>query len=239
MGDRNPLSRAARVRIPPGALLREPKSAEPQYIPATRWRIFSRAYDPVLALTMREGRFRAEMRERVDAALPQRGSVLDVGCGTGTFAIALASSRPDANVIGIDGDGEILARAKAKAGAGAVEWRRGLAGELPFGDESIDVVTMSLVLHHLLPEQKREAMAEVRRVLKPGGSFHIADWGPPHDPLMSAIFFLSQAIDGFDRTADHRAGRLPAFVAEAGFGEVERYDRLRTAFGSLDLLAAG
>jgi ubiquinone/menaquinone biosynthesis C-methylase UbiE len=156
-------------------------SAEPGCIPAIRWRVFSRAYDPVLALTMREGRFRAEMRERVEDALPRGGIVLDIGCDTGTFAIVLARRRPDARVIGIDGDAEILARAKAKPDAAAVEWQEGLAGELPFADESVDVVTMSLVLHHLLPGQKREA----------------------------------------------------------GFREVERYDRLRTAFGSLDLLAAG
>jgi ubiquinone/menaquinone biosynthesis C-methylase UbiE len=216
----------------------EPTNAEPQYIPAARWRVFSRVYDPVLALTMREGRFRAAMSDRVDPELPQGGSVLDVGCGTGTFAIAFAARRPDAKVTGIDGDPEILARARAKSGADAVEWREGLAGELPLADDSVDVVTMSLVLHHLAPAQKREALAEIRRVLKPGGSFQIADWGPPHDPLMSAVFYVSQAIDGFERTAEHRAGRVPALLRDVGFEEVERYERLRTAGGSLDLFAA-
>jgi ubiquinone/menaquinone biosynthesis C-methylase UbiE len=216
----------------------ETTSAEPRYIPAARWRVFSRIYDPVLALTLREQLFRGAMLERVDASLPRGGTLVDVGAGTGTFAIALASKRPDARVIGIDGDPEILSIAEAKAGADSVEWLSGLAERLPLTDGSADVVTTSLVLHHLLPDQKREAMAEVRRVLKPGGGFYVTDWGQPHDPLMSAVFFVSQAIDGFDRTADHRAGRLPDMLREAGFGAVERYDRLRTAFGSLDLLAA-
>ncbi|HEX2097017.1 MAG TPA: methyltransferase domain-containing protein [Solirubrobacterales bacterium] len=213
-------------------------SADPAYIPAARWRVFSRIYDPVLALTMRERRFRAAMRERVSAALPEGGTVVDVGCGTGTFLLGMAAARPDATLIGVDGDPEILARARAKAGAEAVEWRDGLAGELPLPDDSADVMTMSLVLHHLLPGQKREAMRDIGRVLKPGGSFQIADWGPPHDPAMSAVFFVSQAIDGFERTADHRAGRLPQMLREAGFEDVERYGRLRTAGGSLDLLSA-
>lgn len=210
----------------------------PDYIPATRWRIFTRLYDPVLALVMQERRFRGLMRAQVGADLPENGTAVDVGCGTGTFAIALASQRPDARVIGVDGDPEILARARRKLGADVVEWQEGLAQGLPLADQSTDVVTMSLVLHHLLPEEKRGALTEVRRILKPGGRLHIADWGPPHDPLISALFFVSQAIDGFDRTRDHRAGRLPDFITNARFGPVERYGRFRTAAGSLDLLAA-
>jgi len=213
--------------------------AESRYIPATRWRVFTRLYDPILAMAMQERRFRGLMLERVDTDLPTGGTAVDVGCGTGTFAIALASARTDAQVLGVDGDAEILARARSKTDAGAVEWREGLAQEVPLADGSADVVTMSLVLHHLLPEDKRRALTEARRLVKPGGHLHIADWGPPHDPLMSALFFLSQAIDGFDRTGDHRAGRLPQFVSEAGFDSVERYGSFRTAAGPLDLLTAG
>lgn len=215
-----------------------PDDAESAYIPATRWRIFSRLYDPVLALTMRERRFRALMQQRVSAEVSGGGTSVDVGCGTGTFAIALASQRADAHVIGVDGDPEILALAQGKPGANAVEWKEGLAQRLPLEDQSADVVTMSLVLHHLLPQDKRKALAEARRVIKPGGRLHIADWGRPRDPLVSALFFIGQAIDGFDRTRDHRAGRLPQFIADAGFSSVERYGCFRTGVGSLDLITA-
>jgi len=211
---------------------------EPRYIPAARWRAFTRLYDPVLALTMREARFRGEMLRRVEGDLPEGGTVVDVGCGTGTFALALKERRPDAQVVGVDGDEEILALARAKPGAEEIEWREGLAQELPVPSGTADVVTISLVLHHLLPEGKRRALGEMKRILEPGGRLHVADWGRPADPLMSGLFFVAQAIDGFDRTADHRAGRLPAFIEEAGFGPVERYDRFRTAFGVVELLRA-
>lgn len=55
---------------------------------------------------------------------------------------------------------------------------------------------------------------------------------------MRATFAAVQLVDGREGTRDHLAGRLPAFVAHAGFPRVERYGRLRTGFGSLDLLEA-
>lgn len=212
--------------------------AESRYVPAAGWRAFTRLYDPVLAKTMREKRFRGEMLRRVDADLPEAGAAIDVGSGTGTFALALKRRRPDARVLGVDGDEEILAVAQGKAGAELVEWREGLAQELPVETASADVVTTSLMLHHLLPDDKRKALAEMKRILKPDGRLHVADWGCPSDPLMSALFYVVQLGDGFDRTADHRAGRLPAFIEEAGFGSPERYGRFRTGFGVIELLTA-
>lgn len=212
---------------------------EPRYVPAAGWSAFTRLYDPVIARTMREKRFRGEMLRRVEADLPEGGTVVDVGSGTGTFALALKQRRPDARVIGVDGDEEILALAQAKPGAAGIEWREGLAQELPVEAESADVVTTSLVLHHLLPDDKRQALAEMKRILRPSGRLHVADWGRPSDLLMSGLFYIVQVADGFDRTADHRGGRLPAFIEGAGFAPVERYGRVRTGFGVVELLTAG
>ena len=135
---------------------------EAKYVPAARWRVFTRVYDPVIAMTMRERRWRELMAERVSADLPEGGVAVDLGCGTGTFAIGLAARRPDAELIGVDGDAEILDLARRKPGAAGVEWRQGLAQELPVADASADVLTTSLVLHHLLPDDKRAALAEAR-----------------------------------------------------------------------------
>jgi ubiquinone/menaquinone biosynthesis C-methylase UbiE len=211
---------------------------ESRYVPAAGWRAFTRFYDPVIARTMREKRFRGEMLRRVEADLPEGGTAVDIGSGTGTFALELKRRRPDAQVIGVDGDAEILALAQAKPGADGIEWRQGLAQELPVGAGSIDVVTTSLVIHHLLPDDKRKALGEMKRILKPGGRLHVADWGSPSDPLMSGLFYIVQVADGFDRTADHRVGRLPEFIESAGFDTPERYGRVRTAFGVVELLRA-
>lgn len=215
-----------------------PEKTDSGYVPAAGWRVFTRLYDPVLARTMREKRFRAAMLRRVENDLPPGGTAVDVGSGTGTFALALKERRPDAQVIGVDGDEEILGLAQAKRGAAAIEWRQGLAQELPLGAGSADVVTTSLMLHHLLPGDKRKALAEMKRVLRPAGRLHVADWGRPRDPLMSGLFYAVQVADGFERTADHRAGRLPSFIEAAGFGAVEPYGLIRTGFGVVELLSA-
>jgi ubiquinone/menaquinone biosynthesis C-methylase UbiE len=211
---------------------------EQRYVPAAGFKALTRFYDPILKLTSREDAFRARLLEAVTAELPEGGTALDVGCGTGTFAIRLAAARPDATVIGLDGDDDALGIARGKDGAARVDWRRGLAGTLPLADGSADAITMSLVLHHLTREAKATALAEARRVLKPGGRLHIADWGKPHDPLMRAAFFGLQLVDGFATTRDHASGALPRIVAAAGFTTAPPLARLRTAFGSLYLTSS-
>ena len=208
-----------------------------RYVPASGLRSLTRFYDSIIAVTMRERLFRGRLAAQVLADLPAAASIADIGAGTGTFAIGLAAQEPAANVVAIDGDPEILALAEAKEGAAAVEWKRGLAGELPLVDGSCDRVTMSLLLHHLDADGKRAALAEAHRVLRVGGSLHVADWGKPQDPLMRAGLFTLAIFDGFDGIRDHAAGRLPRFIEDAGFAAVHRHERLRTAWGSLELLS--
>jgi ubiquinone/menaquinone biosynthesis C-methylase UbiE len=210
-----------------------------RFVPAAGRRGLTRFYDTVLAITTREGAFRSRLSEQVLAALPAEATIADVGAGTGTLAIALAAAAPRARIVAIEPDPEARAIAREKPGAAAVEWQVALADELPLAEDSCDRVVMSLVLHHLDRAAKRAALTEAHRVLKPEGTLHIADWGPAHDPLMRTAFFTLQLIDGFAGTADHAAGRLPGRIEEAGFGEVRAHDRLRTAWGSLELLSAG
>lgn len=237
MSTHTPTSSAAAARDHLKLLLLERALAE-RYVPAAG-RVGSTAlYDASIALTMRERRWRPVLRDRVLAAVPPGGRVLDVGAGTGTLAIALAAARPDAEVVAVDGDPEALALARVKTGAGRVQWREGFAGDLDLPDGGVDAAVMSLVLHHLGPQTKRRALADLHRVLRPGGELHIADWGRPATPLLRAAFFALQLIDGFEGTRDHAAGRLPDLVRDAGFASVECHGRLPTAWGTLELLAA-
>jgi SAM-dependent methyltransferase len=213
-------------------------AAEDRYVTATGVRGLTRFYDSIVAVTMRESLFRGRLAQQVLAGLAPGDRIADVGAGTGTFAISLAAAAPAAEVVAVDGDPAVLAIAEAKEGAAAIEWKRGLANELPLAGGSCERVTMSLLLHHLDADGKRAALTEAHRVLGDGGSLHIADWGRPQDPLMRAGLFTLAIFDGFDGIRDHAAGRLPSFIEAAGFGPVECHDRLRTAWGSLELLSA-
>lgn len=207
-----------------------------RYVPAAGRPAFTRLYDTVVALTMREATFRGRLRTQVLDGLASEATVVDVGCGTGTLAIALAAG--GAEVIGVDGDPEVLALAHAKPGADAVQWRKGLATALPLPGASADRVVMSLLLHHLDPGAKRTALAEAVRVLRPGGRLHVADWGRPRDPLMRAAAWALERVDGPEGLREPLDGRLHAVLSDAGFVAVAVHDRLRTGWGSLELLSA-
>lgn len=206
-----------------------------RYVPAAGFAALTRFYDLGERLTMRSPAWRPWL---VALATDRRPcSILDVGCGTGTLAVEMARM-PGAAVTGVDGDPEILRRAQRKPGAEAVVWREAMVDALPATDGSFDVVVTSLVLHHLAPATKAAALSEMHRVLRPGGSLLVADWGAPHDPVMRAAFFGLQLLDGRANTEDHARGRIPGMIAEAGFADVERLHRLRTVGGTFEILRA-
>jgi ubiquinone/menaquinone biosynthesis C-methylase UbiE len=208
------------------------------FVPALRFDALTRAYDPLVAVTSREGVFKRRLIEH--ARFEPGESVLDLACGTGTLAIEIKTSTPAAKVTGIDGDPSILARARAKAADAGVEvaFDHGFSNELPYDPGSFDVVVSTLFFHHLTDEGKADAADEIRRVLRPGGRLLIADWGRPQDPLMRMLFVNVQVLDGFGNTASNVAGRLPGFLRDAGLGRVSVVDRMRTPLGTIEIVSA-
>jgi SAM-dependent methyltransferase len=207
-----------------------------RFVPALRFNWLTGLFDPVSRLATREGTFKTRVLER--AVLAEGERVLDLACGTGTLALAAARSVPGLRVTGVDGDPAILERARAKAGSG-VTFDQGLSTELPYEDESFDVVLSTLFFHHLSDQAKLDSAKEVRRVLRPVGRVVIGDVGRPQDRLMRvAVLLTVQALDGFDVTSGNVAGRLPATLSEGGLEDVRVTDRLRTPTGTLEIVTA-
>lgn len=95
--------------------------------------------------------------------------LLDVGCGGGVLAEEFARLGPHVTGIDISNDSLEVARAHARTMGLPIEYQAGTAGQLPFDGGSFDVVSCCDVLEHI-PEWQ-QVIAEVARVLKPGGLF--------------------------------------------------------------------
>ena len=140
----------------------------------------------------------------------------------------------------LDADAEALNRARTKLEAAGIGMQldQGLASALPYAGDSFDRALSSLFFHHLPYELKLEAMREVLRVLRPGGEFHIADWGKATSPAMRLAFVAVQLLDGFATTTDNVRGLLPDFLGLAGFEKVETTNCYSTLLGTLSLYQA-
>ena len=136
-----------------------------------------RLYDPVTAIiTAREEPWRPRAVALAREVLPDGGTVLNIGAGTGNSALRFLKGGFE--VIAVGGDPEVLAIARSKKGAEKIDWREGFSTDLDLEDGSVDAVNLSLLLHHL-PTRRRVRRWGSRRVLRPGGVLIVSDWGPP------------------------------------------------------------
>ena len=219
----------------PPSLLDEDRGEGTSYIPALSHDWLTTLYDGVVGLTLPERRFKAALIKQAGIQAGHR--VLDFGSGTATLSLMARQHTPQAEITGVDVDAKIIdiARRKIAAAGAAVALDRYDGVSLPYPDGYFDRVISSLVFHHLGPRQKHAALMEIRRVLKPGGELHIADWGKAHNLPMRGLFLLVQLLDGFATTADNVAGLLPGYIRRARFSAVAETRRFSTVFGTLSL----
>ena len=141
--------------------------------------------------------------------------VLDVGCGTGTLAIEVARRVGRmGEVAGVDPGTEQIARARSKGARRnlPIDFQIGVIENLPFPDQTFDVVLSSLMMHHLPDSLKHQGLAEIARVLKPGGRLVIADFKRKKDRQGQATRFHAggSSMQG-----------LAVMVSDAGFEHTE------------------
>jgi ubiquinone/menaquinone biosynthesis C-methylase UbiE len=205
------------------------------YIPALSFKWLTPLYDTVLKRVMREETFKRRLIVQAQFGANQR--VLDLGCGTGTLTLMIKRQYPYLELTGIDGDPQVLeiARRKAIQANASIQWDLGMANDLPYESDTFDRIVSSLMTHHLTSENKLLAFKEVFRVLKPGGEFHIADFGAPHSPTMKFVVLYMSKLE---EAADNMKGFLPITLKEAGFIEVAEKENYSTLFGPLSLYKA-
>ncbi len=169
------------------------------------------------------GQARRLRKITVNQALVNPGdSVLDVGCGTGEVTLLAKSRAKAGSVYGIDPAPEMIAVARKKAARKRLEidFRVGVIEALPFSDSSMDVVTSSLMMHHLPENLKVRGLAEIYRILKPGGRLLIADF------LRPTGSFLHHLYIAFTRHHGLRSGveDLQGILKNTGFSQIDQLE---------------
>ena len=153
--------------------------------------------------------------------------ILDCGCGPGSITVGLAQWAPDGDTVGIDLGAEQLDGARALArdlDLKNVAFRQGDIFDLPFADDSFDVVFSQTVLYHIPDPDK--ALAEIKRVLRPGGLVALRDvinasimiW--PDEPLvreLARVIRLGAQRSGGNPDVGRELGTL---LHSAGFNDV-------------------
>jgi SAM-dependent methyltransferase len=149
--------------------------------------------------------YRALHRRLADALTGVGGSVLDAGCGTGGLLGRLGVERPDLRAVGVEWSAAAAARAAAKSGAPVV---RGSVNALPFGDATFDAAIAADLLCHGAVDPPL-ALAELRRVLRPGGRLVVN---------MPAYTWLLSVHDRLVHNVRRCTARqLAAMLRDAGF----------------------
>jgi SAM-dependent methyltransferase len=155
------------------------------------------------AIAEAQDRRAEETQQRLVQLLDLSGQerALDVGTGAGALALALAPLIQ--GVVGVDIVPELLDEAKKRAPANAA-FQDADAYELPFPSDAFDLVTTGRTLHHV--ERPELVIAEMSRVLSPGGMMLVVDQLAPNDPL-AAI-----ELNRFERSRDASTTRILADV---------------------------
>ncbi|AVK63978.1 bifunctional demethylmenaquinone methyltransferase/2-methoxy-6-polyprenyl-1,4-benzoquinol methylase [Lactobacillus sp. CBA3606] len=141
--------------------------------------------------------------------LAPSAEVLDLCCGTGDWTIALAQQlAPTGEVIGFDFSAPMLKFAQQKVNqanvANRVWLRRGNAMRLPFKANTFDLVTIGFGLRNL--PDKVQALAEIYRVLKPGGQLVCLETSQPDQPLIKPVWqwYFTKIVPTFGRLFAHQ-----------------------------------
>lgn len=156
-----------------------------------------------------------EFRDAVAArATATPGRILDVACGTGESTLAWRRRFPDAEICAIDVSPFMLAVAERKLAGHGVTIRCADAEQLPFEDDSFDLVTASLLFHEMPEAPAARALAEMHRIVRPGGEIVVTEPYNPKGRILHPIPFPEPYLKEFLDTD------WDAAFARAGFADV-------------------
>ena len=157
-------------------------------------------------------------------APPAGARWLDVGCGTGVLAHAVLELSSPATVVGIDPQAAQIARASCGPASGRATFQVADARGLPFADASFDIAASALALNFIA--ERSQALAEMRRVTRAGGSVAAYVWDFPEElspsgPLRRALHRFGVDVPVIPGTDESGIGALRTLFEGAGLERIE------------------
>jgi len=160
--------------------------------------IFSHIYDVFIKLHAHN--YRDETRSfLVDSAQledKRQPKVLDICCGTGSVILSFAEQFSDILAIGYDFSLGMLHKAKEKDLSDKVIFIMGDAASLSFADDYFDIVCCSHALYELKGQDRKKALFEMERVVKPNGKVLIMEHEVPRKKLVKILFYIRMLLMG-------------------------------------------
>jgi demethylmenaquinone methyltransferase/2-methoxy-6-polyprenyl-1,4-benzoquinol methylase len=174
--------------------------------------------------------------------LPAGARVLDLCTGTADLAVAAIKGIPGASVLGVDFSSEMLRRGLAKVRtrglARAIRLVRGDASRIPAGDQGWDAVTIGFGIRNVA--DSAQALAEIARVLKPGGRLAILEFGEPRIPGVRTLYrwYFQYLLPLIGRTVSRHQSAYAYLPASVGtFPPPPAFARRIAAAGFVDVRA--
>ena len=180
------------------------------------------AYDHPLVRWYSRIRFvilRQRFLDEIGQYLPERGRVVDVGCGFGLFALYFAATHPGLTIRGIDLDEARIAmarRAAAKLGVSNVSFERGDATQLGF-DGAVDCVYMLDIIHHIGRAAVLPLVETISRALARDGVLIVKDVDARPFHKMAFTWALDKLMDPRAEVSYWHAAEFSALLRERGF----------------------
>jgi ubiquinone/menaquinone biosynthesis C-methylase UbiE len=181
---------------------------------------------PLMTLGLERG-----YRKRAIELLELKGheQVLDIGCGTGTLSREIARALKDqdrSRVVGVDAAAAMIAVARRKgASIPNLRFEAALAEDLPFENESFDCAVSTFFFHHVEFALKQKTLAEMRRVLKPGGRAVIVDVDIPETLFGKLCAWSGYLLFRQEEIRENIRGLLRQALEGAGFRSVRLVSR--------------
>jgi ubiquinone/menaquinone biosynthesis C-methylase UbiE len=175
----------------------------------SRW---ARSYDRHWLQQVFFERVQRTVLDLAEEEVARPGALLDVGCGTGRLLRSARARYPEARLVGVDPARGMVEQATAAAGGAQVTFQQAAAESLPFPDAQFDLVFSTMTFHHW--HDQATGVAEVGRVLAPGGRWLLADF------MASGLMEYVRRALPMTRFPDRHG--LSAMLAAAGLAEAGR-----------------